>query len=289
MAPVPANPVWFITASSNGFGQAIAWDALRRGHRVIATARSSTKLAALRSAGATVFDLDVTSDPATLERTVAAAHAVHGRIDVLVNAAGYLLEGAVEEATPAERQAIWSTNVFGALNVTRAVLPHMRARRAGAVALFGSLGGWRGGPAFADYAATKWACSAYGESLRAELAPLGIAATVIEPGYFRSGFLNPGSARLSTATRIPDYDETAVGQTRAALDKTDNHQLGNVEKGAKVIVDVLSGEGVGEGREIPVRLVLGSDCEQVIREKIAQTEKLLEEWKEVARSTDYAE
>lgn len=162
----------------------------------------------------------------------------------------------------------------------------MRAQKSGAIAFFGSLGSWRGGPAFGLYAATKWACSGLAESLRPEVEPFGITACVIEPGYFRSGFLNPG-ARIKSEKRLPEYEETAVGDIRRLLDKTDNQQPGDVKKGADVIVDVLSRTGVAEGKSIPVRLVLGSDCHRVITEKLAQTTKLLDEWKEISYSTDY--
>jgi NAD(P)-dependent dehydrogenase (short-subunit alcohol dehydrogenase family) len=180
----------------------------------------------------------------------------------------------------------FNTNVFGALNVSRAVLPFMRAQRSGVIALFGSLGSWRGGPAFGLYAATKWACSGLAESLRPEVAPFGIDACVIEPGYFRSGFLNPG-ARIRSLQRIQEYEDSAAGQVRKLLDKTDNLQPGDVSKGAAVIVDVLSRTGIAEGKEIPVRLVLGSDCQTVIRGKLEETAKLLDEWKDVSYSTDY--
>ena len=188
--------------------------------------------------------------------------------------------------SPQESFDQFNTNVFGALNVSRAVLPYMRAQRSGIIALFGSLGSWRGGPAFGLYAATKWACSGLAESLRPEVAPFGIEACVIEPGYFRSGFLNPG-ARIQSAKRIQDYEETAAGDIRRILDKTDNKQPGDVKKGADVIVDVLSKTGIAKGKEVPARLVLGSDCQQVIRGKLKETEELLDEWKEISFSTDY--
>jgi len=164
----------------------------------------------------------------------------------------------------------------------------MRAQTSGVIANFGSLGSWRSGPAYTLYSATKWACSGVSEGLREELKEFGIRVTVIEPGYFRSGFLNPG-ARVQSATRMRKYDEGAVGQVRKALEETNNEQPGDVAKGAEVIVDVLTGTGVAKGKEMPVRLVLGRDCDEVIRGKCGDTIKLLDEWKEVVQSTDYAE
>ncbi len=172
------------------------------------------------------------------------------------------------------------------LNVTRAVLPHMRAAHSGVIANFGSLGSWRGGPAFSNYTGTKWACSGISESLYEELKPLGITCTVIEPGYFRTGFLNAG-ARVQSAKVIDDYTNTAAGQVRNALTTVDNNQPGDVVKGSRVIVDVLTKTGVAEGKDIPIRLVLGKDCVATIRQKCESTLALLKEWEPVISSTDH--
>lgn len=163
------------------------------------------------------------------------------------------------------------------------------------LANFGSLGSWRGGPACAHYCLSKWAVSGLAEGLAAELADFGVAATVIEPGYFRTGFLNTadGAAgrnrRVRTATPLPGVygAGTAVAAVKAALDAYDDSQPGDVVRGAKVIVDVLTGTGVGEGRDVPVRLVLGTDALDAIRKKCEETLALLREWEDVARSTDY--
>jgi len=160
----------------------------------------------------------------------------------------------------------------------------MRQQRSGQIALFGSVGSWHGGPAAGLYCATKWAISGLAESLRLEVAPFGIGVCVIEPGYFRTGFLNAG-ARVQTQQRIKDYDESAVGQMRAFLDQADNNQPGDLEKGVKVIVDVFSLTTV---EEVPLRLVLGSDARAAIGEKCTSTLKYLEEEKDVIDSTDYA-
>lgn len=179
---------------------------------------------------------------------------------------------------------MFNTNVFGVLNVTRVVIPYLRSQRSGTIGLFGSLGSWRGGPTAGMYCATKWAVSALSETLRAELESFGIEVTAIEPGYFRTGFLNPG-ARVKTEAQLDEvYGETAVGQTKRIFDQVDNNQPGDVVKGSKVIVDVLSKT---EGKEIPIRLVLGSDCRAGIQSKCEDTLALLEEWKEVIDSTDY--
>lgn len=159
----------------------------------------------------------------------------------------------------------------------------MRQQRSGNIALFGSVGSWHGGPAAGLYCATKWAVSGLAESLRPEVAPFGIGVCVIEPGYFRTGFLNAG-ARVKTEQRIKDYDESAVGQVRAFLDQADNNQPGKLELGVKVIVDVFSLKNV---EEVPIRLVLGSDARATIKEKCESTLEYLEREKGVIDGTDY--
>ncbi|CAH0015146.1 unnamed protein product [Clonostachys rhizophaga] len=289
------TPVWFITAASSGFGREIALQALQRGHTVVATARNADRIAHLRDAGAHTLALDVTADPATLKAVADDVIARFGRVDYLINAAGYILDAAIEEATPKEIFDAFNTNVFGAVATIKAFLPHLRAQppldntgtRATLVA-FGSLGSWIGGPTYGVYAMTKWSCSALMESLAAEVASYGIRATVVEPGYFRTGFLNPG-AKVVSKERLPAYEDpsSAAGQVRAALLTTDGNQPGDVVKGGKTIVDILTGTGVAEGKKLPVRIVLGTDCEETIRGKIKQTEGILEEWKDVIRGTDY--
>ncbi|KAK4507818.1 hypothetical protein PRZ48_001553 [Zasmidium cellare] len=273
--------VFFVGAASSGFGKGIALEALKQGHKVIATARNSSKISDLKDKGAVTFDLDVTQPIDELKQIVDEAYKVYGRIDIVINPAGYILEGAIEEATPQETYDQFNVNVFGVINLTRALLPHLRAQNSGTIAHFGSLGSWRGSPAAGIYCATKWALTGFTESLRDELAPFNIAVISIEPGYFRSGFLNPG-ARFSTQARLEAYEESVVGDVRRALGRTDNNQPGDVERGCRVIVEELT-----SGKEVPVRLVLGSDAQAVIRGKCEETLALLESQRELSCSTDY--
>lgn len=173
------------------------------------------------------------------------------------------------------------------LNVSKAFLPYIRATNGHrTISNFGSIASWEGGAGYALYAGTKWACSGISEAMHHELAPLGIAVTVIEPGYFRTGFLNVG-ARVKSEKRIKDYDETATGQAREILDKVDNNQPGDVVKGSKVIVDILTKSGVAEGRNVPIRVALGSDASPYIRRKIDDTVKLLDSWDSITTNTDH--
>ncbi|KAL6232393.1 hypothetical protein BDW75DRAFT_217899 [Aspergillus navahoensis] len=299
MASESNFPVWCITAASSGFGREIALSALARGHRVIATARDTSKISDLKQKGAHVLALDVSDTFDELSKIAKSAISVYQRVDYLINAAGYILEGAVEEATPEEVHRQFAVNVFGTTNVIRAFLPYLRAQpvlklkdgkhgHRATIAVFGSLGSWVGGASYAFYAMTKACMSSLAESLRDELAPFNIQATVIEPGYFRTGFLNPG-AKASTAERIAAYEDEATpsGQVRKGLIAHDGNQLGDVKKGASMCVDILTCSGVAEGRDIPLRVVLGSDCVGAIRGKCQSTLELLDSWAQISVKSDH--
>ncbi|KAJ4369291.1 hypothetical protein N0V86_009122 [Didymella sp. IMI 355093] len=280
-------PVWFITAASSGFGKYMALEALSRGHKVIASARSTSRITDLKEKGAVIVTLDVTAPQAEIEKVAKEAKEQYGYINHLVNAAGYILVGAIEETSPKEDFDQFNTNVFGMLNVSKAFLPYIRATSGHrTISNFGSIGSWRGGAGYGLYAGTKWACSGISESMHHELAPLGIIVTVIEPGYFRTGFLNAGT-QLKSEKRIRAYDETTVGQARATLEQVDNNQPGDVTKGSRVIVDILTKSGAAEGKDVPMRVVLGSNCSTGIREKIKETFKLLDEWDSITTDTNH--
>ncbi|MDI4231341.1 oxidoreductase [Bradyrhizobium sp. Arg237L] len=273
---------WFITGASRGFGARIAELALANGDNVAATARNHR--AVTRRLGdhpnLLPLPLDVTDET---QATTAAAAAIErfGRIDVLLNNAGYGLLGAVEEATAAEVEALYRTNVFGLLNVTRAILPHMRAQRSGRILNISSIGGYRAGPGFGVYCSTKFAVEALSEALHAELAPLGIYVTVVEPGYFRTDFLDSSSLAASPA-RIADYDQTA-GAVRTHAADLNHEQPGDPDRLAKVLVDFATAANP------PVRLPLGSDTVAAIEAKHVSDAAILAEWRAVSVSTDFAQ
>jgi NAD(P)-dependent dehydrogenase (short-subunit alcohol dehydrogenase family) len=188
---------------------------------------------------------------------------------------------------PKEDFDTFNTNVFGMLNISKAFLPYLRATPGEkTISNFGSIGSWHGGPGYGLYNGTKWACSGISEAMRAELEPFGIKVTVVEPGYFRTGFLNAG-AQTSSEKTIKAYTDTAVGQTRERLNETDNKQIGDVVKGCKILVDILTHTGVAEGKDVPVRVALGSDSPPSIRAKLQSTEALLKEWDAITTNTDH--
>jgi NAD(P)-dependent dehydrogenase (short-subunit alcohol dehydrogenase family) len=222
--------------------------------------------------------LDVTNEGQAHD---AAARVIEkfGRIDVLVNNAGYGLLGAVEEASAIEVERVFATNVFGVLNVTRAVLPYMRGQRSGHIINMSSIGGYASSPGWGVYCATKFAVEGVSEALSIELAPLGIHATVVEPGYFRTEFLSAQSLS-STAVRIDDYADT-VGEMRTFAAAVNHQQPGDPQRLAQAIVQLAA------ARKPPTRLALGSDTVARIEEKHRDVERELDLWRAASLSTDF--
>ncbi|MFC5302566.1 oxidoreductase [Azospira restricta] len=272
--------VWFITGAPRGFGLEVARAALARGDYVAATARRPEAVAAALGAHDRLLSLalDVTSEA----QAVAAAEAAvarFGRIDVLLNNAGYGLLGAVEESSADEVEKLFATNVFGLLNVTRAVLPHMRRAGSGHVVNISSIGGYSAYAGWGVYGATKFAVEGLTEALAIELEPLGIHATVVEPGFFRTDFLDRSSL-VKTAIEYPDYAAT-VGEMRALMASANHRQPGDPKKLAEALL-VLA-----DSPQPPVRLPLGSDTVAKIADKHRFVDRELEQWLSLAVSTDH--
>jgi NAD(P)-dependent dehydrogenase (short-subunit alcohol dehydrogenase family) len=272
--------VWFITGASRGIGALVTAEAVKAGDSVVATARDASAISARFDKDPRVLALpfDVTNEAQARQ---AAARAVErfGRIDVLVNNAGYGLLGAIEEASAAEVEQVFATNVFGLLNVTRAVLPHMRAQRSGHVINMSSIGGYASSTGWGIYCATKFAVEAISESMSLDLEPLGVRTTVVEPGYFRTEFLSAGSLK-STAARIDDYAAT-VGAMRRFAAGADRQQPGDPAALARGIVTLVGAP------QPPRRMPFGSDTVRRIEEKNREVEAELGQWREVALSTDF--
>jgi NAD(P)-dependent dehydrogenase (short-subunit alcohol dehydrogenase family) len=272
--------VWMITGAARGIGARIAEAALAQGDAVVATSRDAASVQKRFPAGDALqaLPLDVT-DETQAAAAVQAALARFGRIDVLVNNAGYGLLGAVEEATADEVRRLYDTNVFGLLNVTRAVLPSMRERRGGRVVNISSLGGYQSGPGFGVYCSTKFAVEGLSEALHAELAPLGIHVTVVEPGYFRTDFLDGNSLAVSPRI-LGDYAATA-GQVRSAAVQINHNQPGDPLRLAQAVAMLVNSS------EPPLRLPLGTDTLRTIADKHAFVNNELKEWRALSASTDF--
>jgi NAD(P)-dependent dehydrogenase (short-subunit alcohol dehydrogenase family) len=273
--------VWFVTGASRGLGWEIARQALERGDSVVAAAREPQQ-AAVTLAGSgdrlLTVALDVT-DLAQASRAVEAAVARFGRIDVLVNNAGQGLLGAVEEASVAEVESVFATNLFGLLAVTKAVLPVMRGQRSGRVINMSSISGFVVSPGWGVYGATKFAVEGLSEALRGELAPLGIDVVIIEPGGFRTDFLEDRSLHR-TAITIADYEQT-VGRTRAWADEHSRRQINDPAKGAAAIIAIATAENP------PSRLQLGADCVAAVEAKLLRMVDELDQWRDLSASTAY--
>lgn len=268
---------WFITGASSGFGRAFAEHALAQGHHVVATAR---KIAALDELTPTAPDrlltlaLDVTR-PGDAKAAIEAAVARFGRIDVLINNAGYGLVGAFEETPDAELRALMDTNFFGAMNVTRAALPTLRAQRSGAIVNISSMGGQLSFPGFSAYSAAKFAIEGVSEALAQEMAPFGVKVLIVEPGQFRTNLAGPGMRHMPVMEAYRDV----VGGTREFARTMDGTQEGDPHKAAAAMESAL------EADDTPLRLALGADAVDAIR---AHSETLLKDlaaWETLARDT----
>ena len=276
--------VWLITGCSSGLGQEIALAALEQGDIVVATARNPDVLSDLASKGAIIERLDVTASDASLADTVQRVLSkTGGRIDVLVNNAGYVLSGGIEECSRDEVYAQFDANVFGQLNMIRAVLPVMRRQRDGVVANLGSIAGWNGSAGAGLYCATKACAAMVTEALRDEVAHLGIRVTCIEPGYFRTNLL--GGRRLRAQNVIEDL-KAGVDPTLTSLDGYNLKQPGDPKKGAKLIVNALTGRGSCQGLELPARLMIGRDAYKIVLGALDKTREHFEAWRSLATSTD---
>lgn len=272
---------WFITGASRGFGLEIARQALERGDNVVATARRAETVTRALPDGSDrllAVALDV-RDQDQAQAAVTAAVDAFGTVDVLVNNAGRGLVGAVEESTDAEIRSIYDTNVFGLLNVTRVVLPVMRSRRSGRILNVSSLGGFNSSSGFGIYCSTKFAVEGISEAMHDELEGLDIKVTVVEPGYFRTDFLDGRSLSTET-TVIEDYASTA-GAVRGAVPGLNHAQPGDPVKGATAFLTLADADNP------PVRAQLGSDCLKELDTKITQLRTESQAWRDLAVSTDH--
>ncbi|WP_454915975.1 oxidoreductase [Xanthobacter sediminis] len=275
-----SDRIWFITGCTTGFGRHLAEQVLERGDRAVLTARHPAQLedlAARYGARALVLPLDVT-DEAMIAKAVADAEARFGRIDVLVNNAGYGYFSAIEEGEDAEVRRQFETNVFGLFSLTRHVLPGMRRHRAGHVVNFSSIGGLMAFAATGYYHATKFAVEGFSESLAAEVGPLGIKVTIVEPGRFRTDWA--GRSMIESKTVIDDYAATA-GARRAAAHAYSGTQPGDPARGAAAVITAVEAEAP------PLRLLLGSDAYALALGRLDALRQNFEAWKDLTASADF--
>jgi NAD(P)-dependent dehydrogenase (short-subunit alcohol dehydrogenase family) len=274
------TPVWFITGCSTGFGREFARAALAHGFRVVATARDPKKLddvIAGHEGRALAIALDVTK-PDQIAKAVSESERVFGRIDVLVNNAGYGYLAAVEEGEDKDIREMFETNFFGLAATVRAVLPGMRARRHGCIVNVASVGGIVGFPGSGYYAATKFAVEGLSQSLAKEVEPLGIRVLVVEPGPFRTDWA--GRSLKQSATFIDDYEATA-GARRRETASYSGKQAGDPARAAEVVIAAVQSPAP------PHHLVLGQAGFDNVENQLKSMLQEVGQWRSISLSADY--
>lgn len=276
-----AFKTFLITGVSSGFGRAFAQAALDAGHTVIGTVRKPDACAAfeqLAPGRAHAVELDV-ADFERVEPVIANALAEHGPVDVLINNAGYGHEGTLEESPLTEMRRQFDVNVFGAVAVTKAVLPSMRVRRHGHIVNITSMGGFITLPGIAYYCGSKFALEGISEVLAKEVAQFNVHVTAVAPGSFRTDWA--GRSMVRSARSIPDYD-ALFDPVRAAREAKSGRQAGDPAKAAQVLLQLVDME------HPPVHLVLGSDALKLVNEKLDAMRDEVAAWEQVSRSTDFS-
>lgn len=270
---------WFITGISRGLGKALAEAALARGDTVIGTVRDAAPAMDAGAGALHVLTLDV-ADPGAVRQAVTEAFGITGRIDVLVNNAGYGLLGAIEEADDAAVDQLMAVNLLAPFRIIRAALPTMRAQGAGHILNITSIAGRAPMAGSGLYAAAKGAVEMMSEALAQEVAPFGLKVTAIAPGAFRTDFLSDHSIRRSRQT---DAYADSVGAALTYLDEMAGRQKGDPAKAAQAILTLV------DAPEPPLHLLLGSDALRRARVKIDALIEEIDRWEDLTRSTDFEE
>jgi NAD(P)-dependent dehydrogenase (short-subunit alcohol dehydrogenase family) len=274
------NPVWLITGCSTGFGRELARLVLARGWRAVVTARDSSKVADIaegHAERALVLRLDVTRRE-HIDAVIAETKRRFGRIDALVNNAGYGYLAAIEEGEDEAVRAMFETNVFGLIDMTKAVLPIMREQRSGLIVNVSSIGGITSFAATGYYHGTKYAVEGISESLATEVKPLGIDVLIVEPGPFRTNWAGPSIKQ--SATRIDAYAATA-GERRKQTAARSGSQAGDPVRGAQAIIDAALSDTP------PLRLLLGKTALDLARKKLGSMRNDFDTWESTTLGADF--
>lgn len=274
------NKVWLVTGASKGLGLALVKKLLNEGYKVAATSRNLSDLNKAVDANSEQFlplAVNLTNED-SVQEAVELTVKTFGKIDVVVNNAGYGLLGGIEELTDREARDNFEVNVFGSLNVIRKALPYLRAQKSGHILNVSSIGGFTG--AFAGggiYCATKFAVNGFSETLSAEVAPFGIKVTIVQPGYFRTNFLSAGSLAVPQ-NQIVDY-QNVRDTVNFHQNDMDQQQAGDPEKAAAAMISITNEANP------PLNLFLGEDAYGLAEKKLAFVQNELETWKELTLST----
>lgn len=275
------NKVWFVTGASKGLGLVLVKQLLKNGNQVAATSRTINDLIKVVNDDTKRFlplSVDLTNEM-SVQQAIEKTIETFGKIDVVINNAGYGLGGSLEELTDEEIRQNFDVNVFGTLNVIRKTMPYLRKQKSGHIFNIASLAGYVGSMGFGSYSATKFAVVGLSESLAEEAKLFGVKVTMVAPGYFRTNFLSSGSVMYSKK-QIEDYK--AVHEVKDFLGNVmDGKQEGNPEKAALAIIHTAA------ETDPPVHLLLGSDAYHVASEKVAILQKEFDKWKGITCSTDF--
>ncbi|KAK4186761.1 putative oxidoreductase [Podospora australis] len=289
--PIPniTMAVWLITGCSSGFGLELAKVAASRGDKVLAASRNPANIQ-LSHQNIKLVRLNHNAPLENIKTVVDDLVQVFGTIDIVVNNAGYVQTGTLEESTPEETFNQFQANVFGPLNLYRAVLPHLRAKKSGTLVTMGSMAAWYPMNSCNLYNMSKAALRWAGIGLAEEVKQFGIKHTLVEPGFFRTSLLKPGANLSGTPakTRIPEYDELNTTADEA-FKNFHGGQLGDPVKGAKIIYEVVTGTGVAAGKELPGFFPVGSDATEEIGKALDKTREDVEAWRDISKLTDFKE
>jgi len=274
--------VWFITGTSTGFGRLLTEEVLKRGEWVIATARDVSQLSRLTQQypdRMQTLTLDVTN-PQEIISVAQSGIAAFVQVDVLVNNAGYGVNGAIEEVAEDEFEPMFQTNIYGLIRVTRAFLPHLRQRRSGHIFNLSSIGGLIGSAGWGFYNTTKFAVEGFSEALAEEMKPLGVRVTVVEPGPFRTDFL--GRSGKLARQELVDYAATA-GKAREYLKTQSGKQPGDPKKVVEAIITAANSP------KPPLHLILGRIALTRFRHKLSDWQQEIAAWENLTTDADFPE
>jgi short-subunit dehydrogenase len=275
------SKVWYITGASQGLGLTVVKRLLENGYRVAASSRDAHKLG--QAVGLVEKDrflplaVDL-NNPDSIEESIRQTLAAFGRIDVVVNNAGYGMAGTIEETAEQDIRKIFDVNVLATINVVKNVLPVMRSQRSGYIINIGSVAGFVGAPGWSVYSATKAAVAAFSEVIAQDVKEFGIKVTVVEPSGFRTGFLTKSSLALITS-QIEGYE--AVKNTQDRYLSSDGRQAGNPDRAAEIFMELA------ESPEPPMHLFLGNDAYNRAAKKLTEMSGELEQWKSITVGADF--
>lgn len=280
--------LWLITGASSGFGLELAKTAAKHGDTVIATSRSPQKVEKFQ--GVTIVQLDHNQPFTDIENAVQDIVNTHGTPDIVVNNAGYVQSGTVEEASPEEMYKQFQANTLGPIQVYQAILPYLRERGSGTLITNGSMSAWYHMSGFNLYNASKAALRWLTLGMAHEIKGFGLKHCLIEAGYFRTELLKPGAnvARTAPERRIPAYKDIN-DNADAILNEYNGTQAGDPVRGAEVMYEVITSTGRAKGRNLPAFLPLGSDACVEIGKTAQSTLDTIKEWAEIASQTDFPE